>query len=55
MGEDPELGDVLAEPHVWVEGPWGTQRHKVERIGTIDLKGGLVPKSEEVEKLDVVE
>ncbi len=22
VGEDPELGDVLDSPHVWVEGPW---------------------------------
>lgn len=22
VGEDPELGDVIAPPHVWVEGPW---------------------------------
>lgn len=22
VGEDPELGDLIAAPHVWVEGPW---------------------------------
>ena len=39
----------------WVQGPWGTQRHRVQRIGRVDLKGGLVPIHEREDDLDTID